>query len=142
MSHETNTINDVSYSTVAANNAVSFSITLEGAVLTRFVLPSTAGAGPAWYERIFLRAPFSLVGHTYTILFLLASQGHHVVRRVVFLVRVAAPLVVYFAIRFFVTWLICYQLCIGYTISATQSFEAASKKFELTIAVTVATYGP
>lgn len=87
-------------------------------------------------------APWSLVGLLYTILVLYASQGHQVVRQIVSVVRVAAPLLVYFIVIFFFTLWVTHKLGFGYSLSATQSFTAASNNFELAIAVAVATYGP
>jgi hypothetical protein len=55
---------------------------------------------------------------------------------------VAAPLVVYFAVIFFVTLRVTHKLGFGYQLGATESFTAASNNFELAIAVAVATYGP
>ncbi len=109
--------------------------------MTRFALRRVVGAG--WYERVFLRylSPLSLLGLLFTILVLFASQGRRVVHQIVAVVRVAAPLVVYFFIVFFVTLLVCHKLGFGYKLAATQSFTAASNNFELAIAVAVATFG-
>ena len=63
------------------------------------------------------------------------------VHQIVSVVRVAAPLIVYFAIIFFFTLLVTYKMGFGYKVSATQSFTAASNNFELAIAVAVATFG-
>lgn len=63
------------------------------------------------------------------------------VRQIVSVVRVAAPLLVYFIIIFFATLLLAKRLGFGYKLSATQSFTAASNNFELAIAVAVATFG-
>lgn len=141
ISHESGTL-DVSYNVVATSVAAFLGIPLGAAVFTRFTLRATAG--PAWYERVFLHlaAPWSLVGLLYTILVLFASQGHQVVHQIVSVVRVAAPLVMYFVITFFATLWVTYRLGFGYAISATQSFTAASNNFELAIAVAVATFGP
>ncbi|KAK3321290.1 sodium bile acid symporter family-domain-containing protein [Cercophora scortea] len=141
ISHESGAT-DVSYSTVAISVAVFLGIPLGAAIITRFSLRATAG--PAWYERVFLRylSPWSLIGLLYTILVLFASQGHQVVHQIVAVVRVAAPLVVYFVIIFFATLLIARHVGFGYPLAATQSFTAASNNFELAIAVAVATFGP
>ncbi|KAG9248532.1 sodium bile acid symporter family-domain-containing protein [Calycina marina] len=132
---------DIQYSTVAQSVAVFLGIPLAAAIITRFALQKLAG--PQWYEDIFIRfaAPWSLIGLLFTILVLFASQGRQVVHQIVSVVRVAAPLIVYFAIVFFLTLLVCHKLGFGYKLSATQSFTAASNNFELAIAVAVATYG-
>lgn len=141
ISHEAGSL-DVSYSVVATSVAVFLGIPLGAAVLTRFAL--RAAAGPAWFDRVFVRfaSPWSLVGLLYTILVLFASQGHAVVHQIVAVVRVAAPLVVYFVLVFSATLWAAYRLGFGYALSATQSFTAASNNFELAIAVAVATFGP
>ncbi|KAH8742391.1 sodium bile acid symporter family-domain-containing protein [Diaporthe sp. PMI_573] len=141
ISHESGPL-DISYSVVATSVAVFLGIPLGAAVITRFVLRATAG--PAWFEKVFLRfaAPWSLIGLLYTILVLFASQGHAVVHQIVSVVRVAAPLAVYFALVFFLTLWATKQLGFGYALATTQSFTAASNNFELAIAVAVATFGP
>ncbi|KAH6898219.1 sodium bile acid symporter family-domain-containing protein [Thelonectria olida] len=133
---------DVSYSVVARSVAVFLGIPLGAAVITRFSLRGMLGE--SWYERIFLRivSPWSLIGLLYTILVLFAAQGHQVVHQIVSVVRVAAPLIVYFVIIFFATLLVSRRAGFGYPLSTTQSFTAASNNFELAIAVAIATYGP
>lgn len=131
----------ISYSSVATSVAVFLGIPLGAAILTRLVVRWLAG--PAWYSQIFLKwlAPWSLIGLLYTILVLFASQGHQVVHQIVSVVRVAAPLIVYFVVIFFFTLLVTHRLGFGYKLGATQSFTAASNNFELAIAVAVATFG-
>jgi len=65
---------------------------------------------------------------------LFASQGHRVVHQIVSVVRVAAPLVVYFAVVFFGTLIVAGKMGFGYQLAVTQSFTAASNNFELAIA--------
>lgn len=141
ISHESGNLH-VSYSTVATSVAVFLGIPLGVAILTRFTLRKLAG--PAWFEAVFLKwvAPWSLIGLLYTILVLFASQGHQVVHQIVSVVRVAAPLIVYFVVIFSFTLWVTYKLGFGYKLGATQSFTAASNNFELAIAVAVATFGP
>jgi ACR3 family arsenite transporter len=131
----------LSYSTAAKSVAVFLGIPLGAAIITRFTLRKIAS--PRWYDQIFLKwaGPWSLIGLLFTILVLFASQGHQVVHQIVSVVRVAAPLIVYFIIVFFVTLLVTYKLGFGYKLAATQSFTAASNNFELAIAVAVATFG-
>jgi ACR3 family arsenite transporter len=135
-------IASISYSVVATSVAAFLGIPLGAAIITRFTLRFIAG--PAWYDRVFIRfvSPWSLIGLLYTILVLFAAQGHQVVHQIVSVVRVAAPLIVYFAIVFFTTVSICRILGFEYRFLVTQSFTAASNNFELAIAVAIATFGP
>ena len=131
----------VSYTTVATSVAVFLGIPLGAAIITRFALRKLTSH--SWYDKKFLKllAPWSLIGLLFTILILFVSQGHQVVHQVVSVVRVAAPLIVYFGVIFFFTILVTHKLGFGYKLSATQSFTAASNNFELAIAVAVASFG-
>jgi ACR3 family arsenite transporter len=141
ISHSSHVV-EVSYTTVATSVGVFLGIPLAAAILTRFLLRALTSA--RWYDDVFIKwlAPWSLIGLLYTILVLFASQGRQVVHQIVSVVRVAAPLVVYFVVVFFFTLAVCRRFGFGYELSATQSFTAASNNFELAIAVAVATFGP
>uniref|UniRef100_A0A093V7U7 Arsenite resistance protein ArsB n=1 Tax=Talaromyces marneffei PM1 TaxID=1077442 RepID=A0A093V7U7_TALMA len=132
---------DFDYSTAAKSVAVFLGIPLGAAIITRFTIRKLAS--PRWYDEVFVKwaSPWSLIGLLFTILVLFASQGHQVVHQIVSVIRVAAPLIVYFAVIFFTTLFITYKLGFGYKLAATQSFTAASNNFELAIAVAVATFG-
>lgn len=129
------------YSTPAKSVAVFLGIPLGAAVFTRFTL---RWASVRWYDEVFLKwvSPWSLIGLLFTILVLFASQGHQVVHQIVSVIRVVAPLVVYFAVIFSTTLFVTYKMGFGYRVASTQSFVAASNNFELAIAVAVATFGP
>jgi ACR3 family arsenite transporter len=133
---------DISYQVVATSVSVFLGITLGAAALTRYIL--RAVAGHAWYQDVFLpfASPWSLIGLLYTILILFASQGRQVVHQIVSVLRVAAPLLVYFMLLFFVTLWVSRLLGFKFSLAVTQSFTAASNNFELAIAVAVATFGP
>ncbi|KAK5071409.1 arsenicals resistance [Exophiala xenobiotica] len=135
-----NNTNNISYSIVATSVGVFLGIPLGAAVVTRFAIRAV---NAKWYDRVFLKwiGPWSLIGLLYTILVLFASQGKQVVHQIVSVVRVAAPLIVYFIVIFFLTLVVTKRLGFGYKLAATQSFTAASNNFELAIAVAVATFG-
>ncbi|EON69009.1 arsenical-resistance protein [Coniosporium apollinis CBS 100218] len=140
VSRSSNAVN-VSYSKVATSVAVFLGIPLGAAVITRLVLRRLLGERR--YQLHFLRyiGPLSLIGLIYTIIVLFASQGAHVVSQITSVLRVCAPLVVYFLLVFSATVYACWKFGFGYRVSCTQSFTAASNNFELAIAVVVAVYG-
>ncbi|KAK4145454.1 arsenical-resistance protein Acr3 [Dichotomopilus funicola] len=138
----------ITYPTVATSVAVFLGIPLAAAILTRLTLLPLLGRGTdkdkKRYHTHFIPfiSPLSLIGLLFTILVLFASQGRRVVHQVVSVVRVAAPLVVYFAVVFCVTMVLARRLGWRYGYAVTQGFTAASNNFELAIAVAVAAYGP
>ncbi|KAG5950548.1 hypothetical protein E4U53_004874 [Claviceps sorghi] len=136
-----NKMHNPSYPLVATSVGVFLGIPLGAALLTRLVLRRLAG--DKWFEGVFMKylSPLSLIGLLYTIIVLFAAQGKHVTQQVVSVVRVAAPLVVYFFVIFFATLWVTRRLGYGYRLCCTQSFTAASNNFELAIAVAVATFG-
>jgi ACR3 family arsenite transporter len=131
----------IEYSLAAKSVGVFLGIPLGAAIATRSTLRYLISK--EWYDKTFLKliSPLSLIGLLFTILVLFASQGRHVVHQIVSVVRVAAPLIVYFAVIFLITLLITRRLGFGYKLSCTQSFTAASNNFELAIAVAIATFG-
>ncbi|OQU97817.1 hypothetical protein CLAIMM_03698 isoform 1 [Cladophialophora immunda] len=132
---------DVDYAPVAKSVGVFLGIPLAAAIVTRFSLRNLVGKD--WYEKRFLKwiGPLSLIGLLFTIIVLFGSQGRRVIHQIVSVVRVAAPLIVYFAVIFLSTLLVTRRLGFGYRLACTQSFTAASNNFELAIAVAIATYG-
>lgn len=132
---------NVNYSTVATSVAVFLGIPLAAAVLTRLVLVKLVGMD--WYMNRFIPfiGPWSLIGLLFTIIVLFASQGARVVSQIISVLRVAAPLVVYFCIIFIGTLIFCRRVGFRYGLATTQAFTAASNNFELAIAVAVAAFG-
>jgi ACR3 family arsenite transporter len=129
------------YEKSATSVAVFLGIPLAAAMVTRLAL--RAWIGEYRYQHYFIRyiAPFSLIGLLYTIIVLFGSQGLHVVEQITSVLRVCAPLVVYFLVVFTGTAWGMWRMGFNYKISCTQSFTAASNNFELAIAVVVAVYG-
>ncbi|KAJ0312013.1 hypothetical protein COL5a_010416 [Colletotrichum fioriniae] len=135
-------ISSISYSTVASAVGIFLGIPLGAAILTRLSLVFTIGVDTYSNKIIPFLAPWSLIGLLYTIIVLFASQGSQVVHQIVSVVRVAAPLVVYFSVIFSATLLVARRLGFRYGLACTQAFTAASNNFELAIAIAVAAYGP
>ncbi|MCW2513964.1 MAG: arsenical-resistance protein, partial [Mycobacterium sp.] len=100
--------------------------------------------GRAWYETSFLPkiGPWALYGLLFTIVVLFALQGDQISSHPVDVVRMALPLLAYFAIMWGGGYVLGAALGLGYARTATLAFTAAGNNFELAIAVAIATYGP
>jgi ACR3 family arsenite transporter len=99
--------------------------------------------GQDWYERRFLPriGPWALYGLLFTIVVLFALQGEQITSRPLDVVRIALPLLAYFAIMWGGGYLVGSLLKLGYERTTTLAFTAAGNNFELAIAVAIATYG-
>ncbi len=101
--------------------------------------------GRQWYESTFLPkvSPWALYGLLFTIVVLFALQGEQIASRPpADVVRIAVPLLAYFAIMWGGGYLLGAALGMGYQRTTTLAFTAAGNNFELAIAVAIATYGP
>lgn len=100
--------------------------------------------GRDWYEAKFLPriGPWALYGLLFTIVILFALQGDQITSRPLDVIRIALPLLAYFAIMWGGGYLLGALLGLGYQRTTTLAFTAAGNNFELAIAVAIATYGP
>lgn len=99
--------------------------------------------GRDWYEGTFLPriGPWALYGLLFTIVVLFALQGDQITSRPLDVVRIALPLLVYFAVMWGGGYALGRALRLGYARTTTLAFTAAGNNFELAIAVAIATYG-
>ncbi|MCV7424759.1 ACR3 family arsenite efflux transporter [Mycobacterium yunnanensis] len=99
--------------------------------------------GRDWYEDRFVPkiGPWALYGLLFTIVILFALQGAQITSRPLDVVRIALPLLVYFAIMWGGGYILGAALGLGYQRTTTLAFTAAGNNFELAIAVAIATYG-
>ncbi|MUL64234.1 arsenical-resistance protein [Mycobacterium sp. CBMA 234] len=99
--------------------------------------------GRNWYESTFLPriGPWALYGLLFTIVILFALQGHQITTQPWDVVRIALPLLAYFAIMWGGGYVLGAALGLGYERTTTLAFTAAGNNFELAIAVAIATWG-
>jgi ACR3 family arsenite transporter len=99
--------------------------------------------GRTWYEEKFIPriAPWALYGLLFTIVVLFALQGDRITSQPWDVVRIALPLLVYFAVMWGGGYALGAAMGLGYERTTTLAFTAAGNNFELAIAVAIATYG-
>jgi ACR3 family arsenite transporter len=99
--------------------------------------------GREWYEAKFLPriGPAALYGLLFTIVILFALQGDQITSHPLDVVRIAIPLLVYFAIMWGGGYAFGKAVGLSYERTTTLAFTAAGNNFELAIAVAIATFG-
>jgi ACR3 family arsenite transporter len=134
---------DVQFSTAEITKAVLIflGIPLIAGYLTRRI--GLRAKGREWYEQKFLPriGPFALYGLLFTIVVMFALQGRAITGNPVFVMRIALPLLAYFAIMWGVSFFLGSRAHLGYPKATTLAFTAAGNNFELAIAVSIGVWG-
>ena len=111
------------------------------AVSSRFAIKKILG--DKWFNQQFIPfvSPITLIALLFTIVIMFSLKGEMIVDLPLDVLRIAVPLVIFFAIMFTLMFFVSKKIGANYRDAVALSFTASGNNFELAIAVSIGVFG-
>jgi ACR3 family arsenite transporter len=132
---------DITITEIAKTVGIYLGIPFALAVVSRFAIRKYIGE--KWFNQKFIPfvSPITLIALLFTIVVMFSLKGEMIVDLPLDVVRIAIPLVVFFAIMFFLMFFVAKKIGANYRDAVALSFTASGNNFELAIAVSIGVFG-